>query len=206
MLLLVFLMGRAVSFEFRSKVESPTWRRAWDLAFGLGSVGPALLYGVAVGNIMRGVPLDEHGNFAGTFFGLLNPYALLIGVLSLVMFVTHGALYMALKSDGELQHRMKRWASRGWVAWVMLYLAATGGTWVFAPHLVAGTLGRPLLWLALLLTVAGLALQPILLRRGRLLASFLASSVAIGGSTMLVGSSLYPRLVPAIGVIGRAHV
>jgi cytochrome bd ubiquinol oxidase subunit II len=204
MLLLVFLIGRAVSFEFRSKVESPTWRRVWDLAFGLGSLGPALLYGVAVGNIMRGVPLDERGSFAGTFLGLLNPYALLLGVLGLVMFVTHGALYMALKSDGELQRRMKRWASRGWVGWVVLYLAATGATWAFAPHLVAGTLGRPLLWIALLLVVGGLALQPLLLRGGRLLASFLASSVAIAGSTMLVGVSLYPRLVPALGDLDRS--
>jgi cytochrome bd ubiquinol oxidase subunit II len=203
MLLLVFLIARAVAFEFRSKVESPSWRKAWDLAFGLGSFGPALLFGVAVGNIMRGIPLDEQGNFAGTFFGLLNPFALLTGVLSLVMFVTHGALYMALKSEGDLQERMKRWAARGWYVWVVLFLAVTAAAKLVAPHLFEHTLGRPLLWVALALAIGGFAVQPSFVRGGRLLRAFLGSSVAIAGSIMVVGISLYPGLVPAHGDLGR---
>jgi cytochrome bd ubiquinol oxidase subunit II len=199
MLLLVFLIARAVSFEFRSKVESPLWRKAWDWAFGLGSLGPALLFGVAVGNIMRGIPLDEKGEFAGTFFGLLNPYALLIGVLSLGMFVTHGALYLSLKTEGDLQKQTLTWAKRGLWLWVALYIVSTVATIFFAPHLFAGTLDRPLLWMAVLLTLGGLGLIPIFMRSNATMRAFLSSSIAIAGSTMLVGTSLYPRLVPALG-------
>jgi len=92
MLLLLALIFRAVSMEFRGKVESDGWRRFWDLGFGLGSALPAILFGVAVGNIMRGIPLDADGNFTGTFFSLLHPYALATGLLSLAAFVCHGAI------------------------------------------------------------------------------------------------------------------
>jgi cytochrome d ubiquinol oxidase subunit II len=85
MLLLTALIFRAVSFEFRNKVESPGWRRAWDFAFGFGSLLPAVLFGIAVGNILRGVPIDASGNFLGTFLGLLNPYSIGVGLLSLVL-------------------------------------------------------------------------------------------------------------------------
>jgi len=91
MLVIFGLIFRAVSIEFRDKGESPGWRNFWGAAFGIGSILAALLFGVAVGNILRGLPLDEHGNFTGTFFTLLNPYALLIGLLGFVMFATHGA-------------------------------------------------------------------------------------------------------------------
>ena len=114
MVLLFALIFRAVSFEFRNKVRSPAWVRAWDWAFGLGSLLPAVLYGVAVGNILRGVPLDARGEYAGSFFTLLNPYALLIGILSLTLFVMHGAVYLTLKTDGELRARMARTAARSW--------------------------------------------------------------------------------------------
>jgi len=203
MLLLVFLIARAVSFEFRSKVESPGWRRAFDLAFSLGSFGPALLFGVAVGNIMRGIPLDAQGNYAGGFFTLLNPYALLIGLLGLFMFVTHGAHYLAMKSDGALRARMERSAKVGWAIWLALMIAASVATALFAPHLLEGVLARPLVWLALALVVLGLLAQPLLLGRGRHLAALLASGTAIAGSVMLVGVSLFPRLVPALGALGE---
>jgi cytochrome bd ubiquinol oxidase subunit II len=204
MLLLALLIARAVSFEFRSKVESPTWRRIWDLAFGLGSIGPALLFGVAVGNVLRGVPLDVKGEFAGSFFGLLNPYALAVGALALVMFVTHGAIFMTLKTEGELQDRMRRWASRAWVAWVAIYVAVTAATVVVSPFLLERVLGKWPLWIALLLTFSGLLLVPLLLRSGALFKALLASSSAIAGTILLAGISLYPRLVPALGDLERS--
>ena len=92
MLVVISLIFRAVALEFRSKVEDERWRKAWDVAFSLGSILAALLFGVAVGNVLRGVPLDGEGNFTGTFFGLLNPYSLVFGLLSVAMVATHGAL------------------------------------------------------------------------------------------------------------------
>ena len=203
-LLLLALIARAVSFEFRSKVESPAWRGAWDLAFGCGSLVATILFGVAVGNIVRGIPLDARGEFAGTFFDLLNPYAVLTGVLALCMFTTHGALFMVLKTDGDLQARMRAWVRRGWAAWTALYLVTTGASVVAAPHLFDGTLARPLLWAALLLTAGGLVLVPRFARAGSPFKAFIASSAAIAGSTALAGISLYPRLVPAFGQLDRS--
>ena len=124
MLLLLGLILRAVAIEFRGHVESNKWRSVWDFAFGFGSLLPAILFGVAVGNIMRGIPLEDE-IFIGSFFDLLNPYAILIGLLTLVMFLTHGAIYLVLKTDGELQTRVKGIASKSWMVFVCLFVIAT---------------------------------------------------------------------------------
>ena len=142
-LLLVFLILRAVSMEFRGKVDSQTWRRFWDLGFGVGSFGPALLFGVAVGNIMRGIALDANGLYTGSFLDLLNPYALVMGLLSLVAFTCHGAVFMWTKSDGELAEAMRAWATRAWMLWVAVYVVATLFTFFGAGHLLEMALGRP---------------------------------------------------------------
>jgi cytochrome bd ubiquinol oxidase subunit II len=204
MLLLAALIARAVSFEFRSKVESPAWRSGWDLAFGIGSLLPALLFGVATGNVLRGIPLDPGGNYTGTFLALLNPYALLVGLTGLAMFVAHGALYMAMKSGDDLRDRMRTWALRAWIPWVVLFGLTSLATPFLAPHLVSGTLLRPSLWLGLLLALGGLGALPVLARKGAYLQAFLASSAAIAGSILIGASSLYPRLVPALGDLSRS--
>jgi len=203
-LLLLALIGRAVSFEFVARVDAPAWRRVWYAAFGLGSLVPALLYGVAVGNIVRGIPLDAATNYAGTFLGLLNPFALCMGLLSLVAFTTHGALYLAGKTEGALRARLMAWARLGWMAWVAIFGLTSLAAIPLAGWIFAQSLGRPLVWLALLLTVAGLAAVPAYLRAGRTLPAFLGSSVAIAGLTLLVGFSLYPMLVPALGDLGAS--
>ncbi len=139
MLVLLGLILRAVSLEFRSKVASTAWRRAWDVGFAAGSALPALLFGVAMGNILRGLPLGADRNFAGTFFGLLNPYALLIGVLGLTMFATHGAAYIVLKTDGELAERARGWVRRSWFVYLVLFLVAAGSG-IFHIHALSSRL------------------------------------------------------------------
>jgi cytochrome d ubiquinol oxidase subunit II len=197
MLVLLGLILRAVSMEFRGKVESGGWRRFWDLAFGIGSLLPALLFGVAVGNILRGIPVDSSGEFAGTFFGLLNPFSLLIGVLGLVMFIAHGAIYMALKSDGGLRQRMLGTASKCWIAWVLLYILATIYGFFAAPHLFTDTLGNPLFWIFFILLLLSLLSLPMHLKSGKALAALLTSSVAIIGTIGAAATALYPDLVPS---------
>ncbi|MCX5758171.1 MAG: cytochrome d ubiquinol oxidase subunit II, partial [Candidatus Hydrogenedentes bacterium] len=134
-LLLVALILRAVSLEFHSKVDSAKWRDVWSWAFGLGSLIPAILFGVAFGNILRGLPIDAKGEFTGTFLGLLNPYALLVGLLALAMFIMHGATYMTLKTGGELRERMHAWALGGWAALAILYIPGTLFTMLTSPFL-----------------------------------------------------------------------
>jgi len=194
-LLLAALIFRAVSFEFRNQVDSPGWRRAWDWAFGLGSLLPPVLFGVAVGNIIVGLPLDGRGEFAGTFLGLLNPYAIGGGVTVLAMFVTHGALYLAVKTEGDLHDRMIRWAGRTWIAWAALWVAMTIVTFFVAPHRFAP--GHPLFWVFLVGSVGALAATPLLLGSGRVLGAFLASALAIASQTAVALLGLFPVLVPS---------
>src|SRR5690606_31189544 len=108
MLLIFALIFRGVSIEFRSKMHSRGWRRFWDVCFFLGSFLAALLFGVAVGNAMLGVPLDERGNFTAGLASQLNGYAVLVGLLSVAMLAMHGSIYLYLKTEGELQERLHR--------------------------------------------------------------------------------------------------
>ncbi|MCD6163187.1 MAG: cytochrome d ubiquinol oxidase subunit II [candidate division Zixibacteria bacterium] len=197
MLILAALIFRAVSLEFRSKIDSPGWQRFWDWSFGLGSLLPAVLFGVAAGNILRGIPLDENGVFVGSFLGLLNPYSILIGVLSLVMFALHGALYMTLKTDGELRDKMTKWASGSWIGIIIVYLLATIYTFFEAGFLFDGILSAPLFWILFILLLAVIIFIPIGLKSGRYFRSFLASSVTIICMIGLAAVSLFPRLVPS---------
>lgn len=195
MLLVVALIARAVSFEFRGKLEGPGWRKLWDLCFGLGSLLAAVLFGVAVGNVISGIPLDADGFFTGTFLGLLNPYALLLGLVSLSMFTMQGATYMCLKTDGQLLQRMQGWALKGWVAFVVLYAIATTASIVFAPHLFEGVGTNPLFWLFVLLLLAAILAVPFYGRRAKHGLAFLGSSLTLIALIALAAIGMFPRLV-----------
>jgi cytochrome d ubiquinol oxidase subunit II len=196
-LLLCSLIARAVSMEFRGKVDAARWRLVWDWAFALGSLLPAFLLGVAYGNILRGVPLERGGIYAGTFLGLLNPYALLIGILTTVLFTMHGAIYLTLKTEGSLRHKLGRWASRLWIATIGLYVAATFGTFFAAPFLFEGVPANPLTWLCVLLLAGSALALPFLLKSLRYFRAFLASSTLIASMIGLTALSLFPRIVPS---------
>jgi cytochrome d ubiquinol oxidase subunit II len=122
-LMLVGLLVRGVGFEFRSKDENPKWRSFWDWMIFLGSFLPALLWGVALANILEGVPIDAKKNYVGGFFNLLNPYALLAGLTSLVGFTLHGAIFLALKTTDDLKARAHTLANRLWLPTIALILA-----------------------------------------------------------------------------------
>jgi cytochrome d ubiquinol oxidase subunit II len=183
--------------EFRGKVESPGWRRFWDWSFALGSLLPAILFGVAVGNILRGVPINAEGMWAGSFLGLLNPYSILIGILSLAMFIMHGALYMILKTDGNQQERMGEWAIRGWISFVVLYLLATVFTVFEAAYLFENLLGNALFWIFFIVFLVAMIYIPMATRGRRYFRAFMASSVTIAMLIGISAISLYPRLVPS---------
>ena len=112
LLILVALIIRGVAFEYRAKRDDDTWRSRWDAAIVVGSSVPALLWGVAFANILRGVPIDADLEYVGGFFNLLTPYALLGGAMTLLLFLTHGAMFIGLKTDGEIRHRARALAAR----------------------------------------------------------------------------------------------
>jgi cytochrome d ubiquinol oxidase subunit II len=196
MLLLTALIFRAVSFEFRKYSEAKN-KKYWDIAFGLGSLIPALLYGVAIGNILRGLPIDAKGGYHGTFLGLLNPYALVVGAVSLSMFVMHGAIYMTLKSEGKLQEKMIKRANNSWIVFVLLYLIATIMTIFEGKWLFASILGLPIFWVLLVLLFGTIIYIPIGLKTRKSGYTFIASSLMIASMILLMALSLFPRLVPS---------
>lgn len=125
-LMLLALIGRGVAFEFRSKVESERWRRLWDWAIFAGSLLPALLWGVAMSNILRGVPIDGDMQYVGGFFNLLNPYALVSGIASTIIFALHGALFLDLKIGDPVRDRAHAAAKKLWPAAMVAGFIAVG--------------------------------------------------------------------------------
>ena len=129
--MLLALIVRGVAFEFRSKDREPRWRSLWDWCIFVGSLLPALLLGVAFGNLVRGVPIDASMNYVGGFFNLLNPYALLAGISTVVIFTLYGAIFLSLKTTGELHGESPRGSpARLWLPAVVLVLALLVATYL----------------------------------------------------------------------------
>ena len=141
LIILVALILRGVAFEYRGKKDDPVWRRRWDLCIIGGSFVPALLWGVAFGNIVRGVKLDAHHEYVGGFFDLLNPYALVGGLTTLTLFLLHGAVFVSLKTDGDIRQRAGRLAARLAPAAIVI-----GGTFLLWTQLGTGDAGSAVLF------------------------------------------------------------
>ena len=200
MLLLTALIFRAVSFEFRKYSVTVQSKKLWDLAFGLGSLVPALLFGVAIGNILHGLPIElKDGKVVSaiSFLGLLNPYSLLVGVLSLVLFTLHGAIYMTLKSEGSQRERMIKWIDKTWITFVVLYVLATIATFFFGGYLFDGHLRNPIFWILFISLFASIIYIPVAIKAGKFGHAFLSSSIMIAMMILLTALSLFPRLVPS---------
>jgi len=198
MLVLFGLILRAVSLEFRHRDSS--WSSVWDGAFFLGSLVPALLVGVALGNVIRGVPMDAQGNYIGTFVELLNPYALLVGVTGLFLIVQHGAAWLAVKSEGELHDRALRYRRVTFWICAVLAVATSAATILTVSRASDNVFGRPAGWLFLVILVVGL-LYTIwqMMKAGGELKSFLGSAVIIIGLAGIAAVGNFPDMVPARG-------
>jgi cytochrome d ubiquinol oxidase subunit II len=191
MLVLFSLIFRAVSLEFRAHASGPG--RFWDRAFFIGSVLPSVLCGVALGNVIQGVPLDAAGDFSGDLFTLLRPFPLVIGAFGLVAILLHGSAYAALKTEGDLQARARRFAGVLWIFHIAL-LTVSGVAAVLA---VPGALANVMAWIAAAVVLASLAVMKVALIRRKDGHAFLASSAAFLGLWGIVGADLYPNLVRA---------
>jgi len=195
MLLLLALVLRAVSMEFRSKKESRAWRRLWDVLFGAGSGVAALLFGVAVGNSMRGMPIGADMEFKGGFLDLLHPYTVLVGLFVVSLFAMHGAIYLHLKTTGELQQRIQGWIRCSFWVFVALYALTTIYTLVDVPLATRNFGMMPLAWGVAAFNVLAIANIPRAIRRGRPVYAFVSSSATIAGLVLLLGIALFPELV-----------
>ena len=197
MLLLMALIFRAVSLEFRGKIASPAWRRVWDGGFFGSSLLATLLFGVAVGNGVMGVPLDERGLFAGHFTDLIGPYPLLVGLLAVALFAMHGAIFLFLKTEGAVQERLGRWMWHTWGVFLVLYLLTTMYTLVQIPRATASFAEHPWAAAVVLVNVLAIANIPRALFGGRWGQAFLSSSLTIAAMVCLFALALFPDIVPA---------
>jgi cytochrome d ubiquinol oxidase subunit II len=189
LIILVALIVRVLAFEYRGKIDDPRWRRRWDWCLIGGSLVPALLWGVAFGNIVRGVPLDANHEYTGGFFNLLNPYALLGGLTTLTLFLLHGAVFLALKTDGETRQRAGALAAR--LAVPVIVVAGGFLLWTaVAHHDVAGWI----LSAVAALTLVGAALATRVRREGW---AFLATGATIVLATAALFVTLFPNVMPS---------
>lgn len=197
MLLLAALIFRAVSMEFRSKVASDRWRRFWDFSFFGGSTVATLLFGVAVGNAMLGVPLDALGNFTGGLRDQLNPYAILVGLMTVALFAMHGGLFLYLKTEGEFQTRLRDWMWRSWGLFLVAYMLTTMYTLALVPRATSNFEHWPWAALVVVANVLAVANIPRALHWGRPGEAFVSSCAVIATLIMLFGLALYPNLITA---------
>ena len=194
-LLLVALIFRAVAIEFRSKQPMGWWRQMWDVGFSAGSIVSSLLIGVAMGNIAWGIPLDERGEFAGSFFSLLGPYPLLLGVTTLALFMMHGAIYALIKTEGELHARIRGWINHFIIFFIICYAITTMATLLYVPHMAARMRASPWLFSIALLNMLAIANIPREIHHERDWRAFVSSCVAMVALMGLFVLEMYPNLV-----------
>src|SRR5246500_2843230 len=206
MMVLWLLMLRGIGIELRAHMDNPVWRGFFDLVFSLSSVLLAIFFGAALGNVIRGVPLNADGYFfeplwtnfrLGPSPGILDWYTAMAGVVALVTLTAHGALDVTLKTHGEVGGRAKSLALSVWPIQLILTLVSLIATWFVHPSIKENYLTYPIGFLIPLVVFASLGLMLVATRKGRELQAFLASCVYITG--MLVGAvfALYPVILPA---------
>jgi cytochrome d ubiquinol oxidase subunit II len=194
-LLLVALIFRAVAIEFRSKQPMRWWRQMWDIGFSVGSVLSSLLIGVAMGNIAWGIPIDDRGEFAGSFWTLLHPYSLLLGITTLALFMMHGAIYSLLKTEGPLHEKLRGWINNCIIFFIICYAVTTMATLIYVPHMAARVRANPWLFSIALANMLAIANIPREIHRGRDWWAFLSSCAAMITLMGLFGLEMYPNLV-----------
>ncbi|MGD9547431.1 MAG: cytochrome d ubiquinol oxidase subunit II [Candidatus Krumholzibacteriia bacterium] len=196
-LLLFNLIFRGVSIHVRSLRPGGRWRGFWDWAFSLSSLLASLLIGVALGNVAWGVPIGPDFRYFGSLPAQLHPYALLTGVTVVAAFLMHGAIYLVMKTDGELNGRVREWVRPAIIFFVILYAVTTLATLLYLPQMVEPFRRNPVLFLVPVGTILAIANIPREVHRGRELAAFLSSSAAIALLLGLFGIGMFPELIHA---------
>src|SRR5271166_215945 len=206
MMVLWLLMLRGIGIEFRTHIEDKLWKGFFDAIFGLSSILLAIFFGAALGNVVRGVPLNADGYFfeplwtnwrVGSQNGILDWYTVMCGVVALVTLVVHGSLYLATKTEGELNYRARKVASWFWPVQVLLTIFSLIATVYVVPHVLDNYSKWPIGYLVPVIVVGSLAYRYFAHSRGNEKGAFLASCTYIVG--MLVGAAfaLYPNVLPA---------
>jgi len=195
MLFLAFLIFRAVSIEFRSKEPMLWWRKIWDVCYCVSSAMLAFLLGVVLGNVLQGIAIGEGYEYEGNWLQFLNPYAILVGITSLALFMVHGAIYLAMKTEGKLFIKITLLLKRAILFFVAVFIITTLYTMIFIPHLSDHLFSNPILFIVPLLAFLSIANIPRLLSKKQYRNAFLFSSLTMSLLLILVAIELYPVLL-----------
>ncbi len=195
MLLLLVIIFRAVSIEFRSKRESKSWRRNWDVAFSLSSILIAFVMGVALGNIIQGIPIDADKEAYIGFFELLNPYAIMVGVTTIALFMMHGSIYLVMKTEGELQNKVRAWVNNCIIFFVICYVMITMWTLIYQQSMIEHFRNHPELFIVALLNMLAIANIPREIHHKREFRAFLSSCASIIALIALFAIGIFPNIV-----------
>ncbi|GLY17463.1 cytochrome d ubiquinol oxidase subunit II [Kineosporia rhizophila] len=189
LLILAALIIRGVAFEYRGTIESPRWRRTWDNAIVIGSAVPAVLWGVAFANIVAGVPIDADKQFTGTLLTLLNPYGLLGGLTTLLLFAFHGALWLGLRTEGEVRTRSIAIGAR--LALPTIVVAGGFALWTQFAH------GKPWTWALVVIAAVALVTAGYAAVRQNEGLGFGMTTLATVAAVILLFGSLFPDVMPS---------
>jgi len=196
MLFLFFIIMRAVSIEFRSKEKMSWWRKTWDIAYSISSVMLAFLLGVVLGNVLQGLPIDEAKEYqGGAFFDFLSPYSLMVGITTVALFMTHGSIYLLMKTEGKLYERLKEFLKKGIIFFVVSFSITTLYTLIYLPHLSDTFKSNPALFIVPVLAFLSIANIPRLASKSKYRLAFLFSSLTMSLLLILVAIELYPTLL-----------
>lgn len=198
MLLLFSLIFRAAAIEFRSKKEAPAWRQFWDVSFSLSSIVSALLIGVALGAVAWGVPLTAGHEYLGGLLGLIHPYSIMVGVTTVALFMMHGAIYTAMKTEGELHDKAQGWINNTIIFFIICYATTTMATLLYLPHMSANIRAYPIFFILPLLNMLAIANIPREIHKNRHFRAFLSSCAAMAALLALFALGMYPDLILSI--------
>jgi cytochrome d ubiquinol oxidase subunit II len=195
-LLIFALIFRAVAIEFRSKRPMPWWRQTWDTLFSMASIGIALGVGISLGNLIQGIPLDQNHDYIGTTLStFFRPYPLLVGILTLALFTQHGTIFLIMKTEGDLQERIKRWSRPALVFFIMTYAVTTAATLIYQDHMTHHIRSRPLLFLVVVASMVAIANIPREIEAKRYGRAFISSCANIALLFTLFAIGTFPDII-----------
>lgn len=194
MLFLLFLITRAVTIEFRNKEENLLWRKSFDIAYGVSSAVLPVLLGVVIANVLQGMPLDAQFEFTGSWLSFLNPYALLVGLMSLAYAMVHGAAFLLLKTEGALQEKIHQFQRKSFQVFVLLFAGVC--IWSIA-ILSPQEENRTAMYVLLIAIIAVLGLLAHAIYKKNYKCSFIRSSLAMALAAVLALVKLFPVILPS---------
>jgi cytochrome d ubiquinol oxidase subunit II len=194
MLFLFFLILRAVSIEFRSKEEMKWWRQMWDVTYSVASAMLAFLLGVVLGNVLQGAAIGPDLEFQSTWLDFINPYAIMVGITTLALFMMHGAIYLLLKTEGRLFAKLTILLKRSMIFFILAFVLTSFYTLIYIPHLSDDFKAHPELFIFPILAFLSIANLPRLASKRRYRLAFVFSSLTVSLLLILVAIELYPVL------------